>query len=225
MPRPGMPDVRREAGEYMTDQLKFKDETIEQYARRERFESDQYKRFNWNLKDPFDGKRGENGERLCAWCGEPLSGRKIRWCGKSECIESFRIAKGDMSIISPLIWKRDKGICQICGRDIGLIKEVWSVLSGQVYSVEINVHTEVNFRLQDWSLGYKEIIELFKATGFQRGGQSQFWDCDHIVPVCEGGGCKGLENYRLLCVSCHKGETRKLHHVIATNRKRNEGAT
>ena len=29
------------------------------------------------------------------------------------------------------------------------------------------------------------------------------WDADHIVPVADGGGECGLENYRLLCRPCH----------------------
>ncbi|MEO8361800.1 MAG: HNH endonuclease signature motif containing protein [Vicinamibacteria bacterium] len=33
------------------------------------------------------------------------------------------------------------------------------------------------------------------------------WDADHIIPVIEGGGGCGLDNYRTLCVACHRGET------------------
>ena len=29
------------------------------------------------------------------------------------------------------------------------------------------------------------------------------WEADHIVPVADGGGECGLENYRLLCRGCH----------------------
>ncbi|TXH49477.1 MAG: hypothetical protein E6Q97_22670 [Desulfurellales bacterium] len=36
------------------------------------------------------------------------------------------------------------------------------------------------------------------------------WEADHIVPVCEGGGLAELDNYRTLCVWCHKQETRNL---------------
>ena len=37
-----------------------------------------------------------------------------------------------------------------------------------------------------------------------------FWQADHIVPVCEGGGECDLSNYRTLCTPCHDKETRKL---------------
>src|SRR5690348_4241457 len=29
------------------------------------------------------------------------------------------------------------------------------------------------------------------------------WEADHIVPVADGGGECGLDNYRLLCRACH----------------------
>jgi 5-methylcytosine-specific restriction enzyme A len=39
---------------------------------------------------------------------------------------------------------------------------------------------------------------------------SHEWQADHIVPVVEGGGACGLENYRTLCTGCHRVETAKL---------------
>lgn len=36
------------------------------------------------------------------------------------------------------------------------------------------------------------------------------WQADHIIPVVEGGGECGLENYRTLCTPCHKGVTAEL---------------
>jgi len=40
--------------------------------------------------------------------------------------------------------------------------------------------------------------------------EGQFWQADHINPVAEGGGECGLENYRTLCVPCHRDVTRQL---------------
>lgn len=37
-----------------------------------------------------------------------------------------------------------------------------------------------------------------------------FWHADHIVPVVEGGGLQGLENFRTLCVACHQTATAEL---------------
>jgi 5-methylcytosine-specific restriction enzyme A len=33
------------------------------------------------------------------------------------------------------------------------------------------------------------------------------WEADHILPVADGGGECGLENYRLLCRACHTAVT------------------
>jgi 5-methylcytosine-specific restriction enzyme A len=35
------------------------------------------------------------------------------------------------------------------------------------------------------------------------------WEVDHILPVADGGGECGLENYRLLCRRCHAAVTRQ----------------
>lgn len=37
-----------------------------------------------------------------------------------------------------------------------------------------------------------------------------FWHADHILPVVEGGGLRGLENFRTLCVACHQTATAEL---------------
>ena len=38
-----------------------------------------------------------------------------------------------------------------------------------------------------------------------------FWQADHIVPVCEGGGeTSDMDNFRTLCTACHDAESAKL---------------
>lgn len=41
------------------------------------------------------------------------------------------------------------------------------------------------------------------------------WHADHIVPVAEGGGDCGLDNFRTLCVPCHNQETAALRQRLA----------
>jgi len=41
-------------------------------------------------------------------------------------------------------------------------------------------------------------------------GKKGSWQADHILPVCEGGGLCGLDNYRTMCVPCHKKVTAEL---------------
>lgn len=44
----------------------------------------------------------------------------------------------------------------------------------------------------------------------ERPKAGDFWQADHINPVCEGGGECDLDNYRTLCTICHEKETKKL---------------
>ena len=46
-------------------------------------------------------------------------------------------------------------------------------------------------------------------------GSGHLWQADHIVPVAEGGGECGLENYRTLCTACHKPVTAALRKRLA----------
>jgi 5-methylcytosine-specific restriction endonuclease McrA len=48
----------------------------------------------------------------------------------------------------------------------------------------------------------------------QNPKEGDFWQADHIVPVAEGGGNCGLENFRTLCTPCHQNETQKLNHRL-----------
>lgn len=45
------------------------------------------------------------------------------------------------------------------------------------------------------------------------------WQSDHANPVILGGGHSGLNNYRLLCLPCHKAETAALAKRLAERRK------
>lgn len=55
-----------------------------------------------------------------------------------------------------------------------------------------------------------------KALGFPRDGHR--WEADHILPVSEGGGECGLDNYRTLCIPCHRHATNELRRRRALTR-------
>jgi 5-methylcytosine-specific restriction endonuclease McrA len=44
------------------------------------------------------------------------------------------------------------------------------------------------------------------------------WQADHIVPVVEGGGECGIDNYRTLCTPCHKAVTAELRRRLAESK-------
>jgi 5-methylcytosine-specific restriction endonuclease McrA len=57
---------------------------------------------------------------------------------------------------------------------------------------------------------HKDVLEGRAATRRRARGTGHLWQADHILPVVEGGGSCGLENYRTLCTDCHRGETAEL---------------
>jgi 5-methylcytosine-specific restriction endonuclease McrA len=72
--------------------------------------------------------------------------------------------------------KRDKGICRLCGVNV------------------LKAHRE-------W--GRRKPPATDRAARRQWRLERPRWEADHIVPVADGGGECGLENYRLLCRPCH----------------------
>lgn len=110
----------------------------------------------------------------CTWCGQK-SGDKRLWCGP-DCVRAFltRCRPAD----------------------------------AKAAFVEANaVATIVKF--YDWSGKFMKIGPPFMSAVVEcavcqhRGTQEQF-QLDHILPVSDGGGLCGPENYRLLCLDCHK---------------------
>lgn len=136
---------------------------------------------------------GPNGERLCYNCRGLLPKGRPFNCSK-ECSEQWR-CRTSPSHMRWLLERRDKGICALCGADtIALRKQCQSLCrSGWEYST-----TE-----ESWAFA--------KLHGVPPGRWStDWWDADHIIPVIEGGGEMGLENYRTLCIPCHRKETKAL---------------
>lgn len=52
------------------------------------------------------------------------------------------------------------------------------------------------------------------------GMRVKFWEADHILSVCEGGGGCGLENFQTLCERCHSVKTAALQSKHKSNVRR-----
>lgn len=61
--------------------------------------------------------------------------------------------------------------------------------------------------------------EMRSRFGETRAHDGHTWEADHIIPVVEGGGECGLENYRTLCLPCHRKATAALAARRAQQRK------
>lgn len=146
----------------------------------------------------FPYRRDADGRSLCRVCGRQCPPRRRTTCGP-DCAEEIRqYAYWDH--MRDVVWRRDRGVCRQCGTDIAWLmiatdslRSVWQPgHSGRVDGLlrrESNVWTKFRDRL--------------------RGGGRSWWECDHIVPLSEGGR-HHRDNLRVLCVPCHRRETAAL---------------
>jgi len=149
---------------------------------------------------------------ICRWCGKKTKGRRSRWCSE-ECNDEYYI-RSSSSSVRYHVKHRDKGICSLCGLDTSFL---WWLHNG------LNPY-RCSYRYRNLDL--MPAYELFKGALIALGynfahvhGNQEFWDADHIKPVSEGGGWAGLDNYRTLCVPCHKAETARMHWRQARRRQ------
>ena len=136
----------------------------------------------------------------CRYCGKKeLPGKRKTFCSK-ECVDNYCM-RTSTTYLRNLIFRRDKGICNICLLDTKLI-------SRQIYDSEKRTGERSSLR-DTHQIGDKRV---------KRNGMS-CWDADHVQMVALGGGLSGLENFRTLCKSCHKTVTRSQQELLKQMRK------
>ena len=115
--------------------------------------------------------------------------------------------------------RRDRGICAACGFDTEKARRIlWTLRerhdSHRADAPDIRAAWELLRRA--WGLQTKwERANNYTPSGWHL---PHFWEADHIVPVVEGGGGCGLDNYRTLCRTCHNAETKALRGRISRRR-------
>jgi len=151
----------------------------------------------------------------CCWCGGNLPNASLRkgvqstYCSH-ECAEEGRLRRGGMyasSRIRQQLFSLEAGVCQICGVDAhALFLRIQALQPVQRLSA-----------LQDvkW-ISPKSSRALNRLL--QNPKECDFWQADHKIPVMEGGGSCGLDNFRTLCTPCHNNET---EHQRSRNRLSN----
>jgi len=143
---------------------------------------------------------GPNGEKICYNCGGLLpKGRPFNCSAK--CSEEWR-CKTSPSHLRYVLHERDKGVCAICGIDTDALKKEYATFR------DANKYGNFwNAKKDKWLNAHG--IPWSRATG-------NLWDADHITPVIEGGGECGLDNFRTLCIPCHKQVTAELRGRMAS---------
>lgn len=144
-------------------------------------------------------QRGPNGRRLCRWCWEEVPHGRLAWCSDT-CVEELTKRTGT-GLLSRVL-RRDKGVCARCGADANMVERICYRLLE-------------HGRLRD---GAEEFISREAAALIRRAwgrrtasvwsySPTALWEADHIIPVWQGGGCSGPDNFRTLCVPCHREVT------------------
>ncbi len=141
---------------------------------------------------------------LCRWCGRAVPKGRRTWCSK-ECVHEYRV-RADAGYVALLLKRRDKGVCCSCGIDT---EEIWTLMRA---CRRRGAHPRWD------SPEREEFVTQWGPWGCDT--TRRLWEADHIVPVSEGGGCCGLDNYRTLCLACHKAETAALAARTAEARRR-----
>lgn len=160
-------------------------------------------------------KRGPSGRALCRYCQTEVPRGRRTFCGDA-CVHEWRI-RTDPQYVRALVFRRDHGVCAICGIDtVAQAQELEALarppewIAGTARTPETHQRWVRQYQARD-----NELRVRLKALGIPwarwEGARSWgVWDADHIIPVAEGGGECGLDNYRTLCLRCHKAETRRL---------------
>lgn len=109
------------------------------------------------------------------------------------------------------VWERDHGICARCGADCAFLERMaWKLRSWQDDKNRDGLEA---FRILLAAWGLKSQVYSWHVPNL--------WEADHIVPLAEGG-THDLSNYRTLCVTCHKAETKALAGRLAKARRRQQ---
>jgi hypothetical protein len=119
-------------------------------------------------------ERNDAGEPICRWCRAVVARPRRTFCSDA-CVHEWRI-RSSPSYVRKEVKKRDRGVCQSCGFDVRSAERAW--------------------RLQKPPAADRRGRRAWRAA-------KPRWEADHILPVADGGGECGLDNYRLLCRACH----------------------
>ena len=154
----------------------------------------------------WDALRRRRMDESCV-CGSSIDPRIVDdfeesvWCS-AACFEDVALRCGLIKAPT-LVYRRDRGICAMCGCDAGTATRVLERIR-QVDRWDFRLsYAENHARTAAARAAAFLILDAWKVSEETRA----LWDADHIIPVIEGGGGCGLDNYRTLCVTCHRGET------------------
>lgn len=149
----------------------------------------------------------------CRGCQQPVPKGRRRWCS-DRCVKAALI-KLDPKVARLRVEQRDHGVCARCGFDAKQAERLLRVLQSRALGSRYPVERLPERDAAD-ALSWVAKIWGVRADRWHIG---HLWEADHIVPVVEGGGACELENYRTLCILCHRIETKHLAARRAARRR------
>lgn len=155
---------------------------------------------------PSKLSRGPNGRALCRRCCQEVPQGRRTFCS-DLCVHDHKL-RTNPGYVREKVFERDRGVCAVCKLD--------TVITEQQLALAINTAWRIGPDV--WAAAKVEFrLKLGADLGSRRRGG--FWDADHVVPVVQDGGGCGLDNYRTLCIPCHKQVTSSLRKQLAAERK------
>jgi 5-methylcytosine-specific restriction endonuclease McrA len=118
---------------------------------------------------------------------------------------------------------RSGGLCALCGIDVPAFRRrvgeaLLAAWRGRLRGPVLEGETELPGNLWRDDERRAVLVALGDSRAWPREPNRDWWEADHVLPVVLGGRDE-LSNLRLLCVPCHKGETRALARRRAEERK------
>ncbi|KAL9962458.1 hypothetical protein ACROYT_G031562 [Oculina patagonica] len=146
-----------------------------------------------------------DGIPLCLFCKGPVdfvdkmkcSDWDARFCSY-DCKKEYQVRVSGTAARRAL-FESERGICQLCQLDAHTLYQNITAL---------NVRDRPAFLAQT---PYSSLPQQTLKKMVMDPKEGMFWEADHITPVSEGGGECGLDNYRTLCVMCHRKATEELN--------------
>jgi 5-methylcytosine-specific restriction enzyme A len=152
---------------------------------------------------------------LCRWCRKPVELPRRTFCG-DFCVQQWKI-RNQPGFARGLVFKRDKGACAECGRDCPALE---ARLLHLLYTDRPTLDRELG-ALGLTRAGYQDDFIDHRVPHHRPGTMGRpidptkqawdprrsLWECDHRVPVWEGGGSAGLDGLQTLCRWCHRAKT------------------
>jgi hypothetical protein len=154
------------------------------------------------------------GKGCCTVCGVTTAGARRQWCGV-ECVTEFK-RRCQPTTATWEVQLRDKGVCARCRIDTRMFAD----LPGYFRSLH-SWRSLFDKLRQAGSLeaARKNPCRCFGCQTAREADLIATWECDHIVPVSEGGGLCGPAGLRTLCRGCHLIESANLARRRAQRRK------